>query len=197
MTDKEIIFNGLNCGICPEKKRCDEQKERQNDTIDILLQNIKDTAQAYRCDLSSKIEKLRQTLPNITRCGVVLEKQLQRKEQEYEELKVNAKDTYELYKALQESFEILLEENNKLKEKLYQIEDIVRPINNELSEDNVLREIMLILNDCNGLTPSRYKQTLEEINEIALGAYNKRYIDAVGVGKAIVNIINEVKDELN
>ena len=36
-----------------------------------------------------------------------------------------------------------------LEEKLYQIEDVVKPINEQLPEDKVLREIMLIINGCN------------------------------------------------
>lgn len=63
-------------------------------------------------------------------------------------------------------------ECEELKEKLYQIEDIVKPINEQLPEDNVIRQIMLILNDCNGLEPSRYRKALEEIEIIAKDGLN-------------------------
>ena len=61
----------------------------------------------------------------------------------------------------------LKQECEKLKEKLYQIEDVVKPINEQLPEDAVIRQIMLILNDCNGLESSRYLKALEEIEKIA------------------------------
>lgn len=53
-----------------------------------------------------------------------------------------------------------------LQEKLYQIEDVVKPINEQLPGDIVIRQIMLILNNCSNLTSSRYKRALDEIEII-------------------------------
>lgn len=87
MTDKPIMIDELGCNNCPDKKRCDEQREHKDNIINSILDDIKDTAIAYHCDLKDKIKNLKQNLPIITRCDVVLEKQLARKTQECEELK--------------------------------------------------------------------------------------------------------------
>lgn len=117
MTDKEVIIDELSCKNCPEneKKRCKEQKERKNNIIDIHLQNIKDVAQSYGCNLLKEIENLRQALPNITRCDVVLEKQLRRKEQEcknWQETSLQYAKNMEYY---QTEYKRLQVENEELK----------------------------------------------------------------------------------
>lgn len=71
------------------------------------------------------------------------------------------------YNLLLEDYARKAQECEELKEKLYQIEDVVKPINEQLPEDAVIRQIMLILNDCNGLESSRYLKALEEIEKIA------------------------------
>lgn len=40
-----------------------------------------------------------------------------------------------------------------------------------------------------------YKQSFDKIEDIATGAYKQKYVDSVGVGKSILNIIKEVKGE--
>lgn len=55
------------------------------------------------------------------------------------------------------------QECEELKEKLYQIEDVVKPVNKQLPEDSIIRQIMLILNDCNKLEPSCYRKALKKI----------------------------------
>lgn len=59
----------------------------------------------------------------------------------------------------------LKQENEKLKEKLSQVKDITEPLNSELPEDKVIREIFLIVNDCINKKVNPYKQTLDEIEE--------------------------------
>ena len=131
---------------------------------------------------------------------------LKNKTQEFEQLQ-------EKYEALklenQEGYEIVAELNHEceeLKEKLYQIEDVVKPINEQLPEDNVIRQIMLILNDCNRLEPSRYRNALEEIEqELKEDIYCESqecgcddFEECLKCTKEyILDIINKVKGEKN
>lgn len=85
-------------------------------------------------------------------------KQLARKTQECDTLKSQLDFEVKQKKCFQHECE-------ELKEKLYQIEDVVKPINEQLPEDSVIRQIMLILNDCNKLEPSYYRKALEEIEQ--------------------------------
>jgi len=86
MKDK-IIIDSLDCTNCPEKARCNEQKERKNEIIETYFENIKNTANAYGCDLSKVLKELNSVIPNLTRCDIVLEKQLARKTKIIEALK--------------------------------------------------------------------------------------------------------------
>lgn len=92
--NKPIMIDELGCNNCPDKKRCDEQREHKDNIINSMLDDIKDTAIVYNCDLKDKIKNLKQNLPIITRCDVVLEKQLLRKTQECER---KDKEIYELH----------------------------------------------------------------------------------------------------
>lgn len=85
--NKKKTIDELECNNCPDKKRCYKQRERKDNIINSMLDDIKDTAIAYNCDLNNKIKILKQHLPIITRCDVVLEKQLDRKTKECDELK--------------------------------------------------------------------------------------------------------------
>lgn len=87
------------------------------------------------------------------------------------------------------------QECEELKEKLYQIEDVVKPVNKQLPEDSIIRQIMLILNDCNKLEPSCYRKALKEIEEVAddynrVGKTSQYYRDGF---EQILNIINKAK----
>ena len=83
------MTENLSCNNCPtnQKKRCKEQQEKKDNLINFYLREIEKTAALYGYDISKQIKELKQTMPRITRCDVVLEKQLKRKEQECEELK--------------------------------------------------------------------------------------------------------------
>lgn len=121
MTDKEITIDALGCNNCPDKKRCDEQRERKDNIINSMLNDIKDTAIAYHCDLKDKIKVLKQNLPINTRYDVVLEKQLLRKTQECEIWKnqvliLDGEDvTVQLTQEQFEEYNQLKSENDKLR----------------------------------------------------------------------------------
>lgn len=79
---KTIINSDLICDNCPDKKRCKEQQEKKNNIIKNILNDIVDKAKICGCDIKEEAEILFQQFPDVTRCDVVLEKQLKRKEQE-------------------------------------------------------------------------------------------------------------------
>ena len=56
---------------------------------------------------------------------------------------------------------------DRFKEKLSQVKDTTEPLNSELPEDKVIREIFLIVNDCINKKANPYKQALDEIKDIA------------------------------
>ena len=83
----------------------------------------------------------------------------------------------------------------RFKEKLSQVKDTTEPLNSELSEDKVIREIFLMVNDCINQKVNPYKHALDEIEhqvtELFLGVENK---DRTYCEK-ILDIINSVKDK--
>lgn len=81
MTDKQIIVDDLSCNNCLEKTRCKQQQEVKVQRIDAILSYIANE------DNEKYIAELKNEIPAITRCDVVLEKQLKRKEQECKRLK--------------------------------------------------------------------------------------------------------------
>lgn len=79
---KEIIIDGeLSCNNCLEKTRCKQQQEVKVQRIDAILSYIANE------DNEKYIAELKNEIPAITRCDVVLEKQLKRLEQENKELR--------------------------------------------------------------------------------------------------------------
>lgn len=112
----------------------------------------------------------------------------------------NLKTEYKEYKNLAakylaDFFEVQ-KECEELKEKFYQIEDIVTLLNEDLPEDNVIRLIMLILNNCKGLKPSRYKQALEKIEELVKTGVSSSLCNCGlrAMSEDVLQIINEVKN---
>lgn len=99
--------------------------------------------------------------------NVQLKKQLQAKEQECEELK----------------------------EKLSQVGDIVKPLNSELPEDKVIREIFLIVNDCINEKVNKYKQALDEIEEYCKQNHYCLEPDNRWLSDEIQDIINRAKEQ--
>ena len=89
MTDKIIRTgcNNLGCNNCSDIGRCKEQQYIKDSSIKNIIQAIKEKASSYHCDLSKELKDLFERIPKITRCDVVLEKQLQHKTEECEELK--------------------------------------------------------------------------------------------------------------
>lgn len=95
---------------------------------------------------------------------------------------------------LQQKLSVKEYECEELKDKLYQIEDIVKLINEQLPEDNIIREITLILNDCNNIELNRYRKALEEIEEFCI-TYSDNHDAYETVYKYILDIINKAKEE--
>ena len=86
MTNNEVIIDGLSCYNCPEKERCEIQKRQKNEVIDLIIDRIHKITNYDSC-ITPHIKKLKSVIPTVTRCDVVLEKQLQRKTQECEKMK--------------------------------------------------------------------------------------------------------------
>lgn len=119
MTDKQIIIDGLACVNCPEAKRCQEQQAKKEYAINQVLKDIPS-------EYANVIARLKQIIPSVTRCDYVLEKLLQRKEQECEKLRFPMKDTNYaiLTKEEFENFNQLKKENKQLKQTLAKIKEI-------------------------------------------------------------------------
>jgi len=81
MTEETIIDGELSCNNCLEKTRCKQQQEVKEQRIGAILSYIANE------DNEKYIAELKNEIPAITRCDVVLEKQLKRLEQERDELK--------------------------------------------------------------------------------------------------------------
>ena len=124
MTENKPIMIDLACNICPDKKRCDEQRKRKDNIINSILDDIKDTAIAYNCNLKDKIEILKQNLPIITRCDIVLEKQLARKTQECENWKETARQYAKNEEYYRNQVDKLKAEKQQAEQKLKRIRDI-------------------------------------------------------------------------
>jgi len=118
---------------------------------------------------SNELKILREQLQRKTAECEKLQKSIEEKNNFLNTLGISASGEFHRIKYYVDN---LNKKYNDLREKLDKIEDIVIPINNELPEDNVIREIALILNDCVGLPPSRYKQALDEIEKIAQKGLN-------------------------
>ena len=69
-------------------------------------------------------------------------------------------------------------ENEEFKEKLSQVKDTTEPLNSELPEDKVIREIFLIVNDCINKKVNPYKQALDEIEKQVKAINNECFYDA-------------------
>lgn len=161
MTDKEVIVDGVNVSRC--EQHCSDNHNNPN----MCYQDM--TGGYLNCQ-----PKERQCNFYITQ----IEQQLARKTEECERAITRIKDLEERIMKHSDNIEHYCErlankeqqlqaEQQKVKEleeKLFQIEDIVKPINEGLPEDNVIRKIMLILNDC----PTQrniYREVLEEIRQ--------------------------------
>lgn len=79
--NKPEYFYELACCNCPEKDRCLEQKEKKESLINTLFSYIENESNKIT------IGEIKNQIPTLTRCDVVLEKQLQRLKAENERLK--------------------------------------------------------------------------------------------------------------
>lgn len=73
---------------------------------------------------------------------------------------------------------------------------ITEPLNSELPEDKVIREIFLIVNDCINKKVNPYKHALDEIEKLA--KENVELLEGYHLEQAIcltiLEIINQAKD---
>ena len=81
MTEEIVIDGELSCNNCLEKTRCKQQQEVKVKRMDAILSYITNK------DNEKYIAELKNEIPAITRCDVVLEKQLKRLEKENKRLK--------------------------------------------------------------------------------------------------------------
>ena len=89
---------------------------------------------------------------HLAEYNIKLENQLKAKEQECKEL--------------------------RFKEKLSQVKDTTEPLNSELPEDKVIREIFLMVNDCINQKVNHYKHALDEIEKQVKAINNECFYDA-------------------
>ena len=66
----------------------------------------------------------------------------------------------------------------RFKEKLSQVKDTTEPLNSELPEDKVIREIFLMVNDCINQKVNHYKHALDEIEKQVKAINNECFYDA-------------------
>lgn len=96
-------------------------------------------------------------------------------------------------KELKAQLEQQKKENKEFKEKLSQVKDITEPLNSELPEDKVIREIFLIVNDCINKKVNPYKQALDSVEHICKNVLDDDYIRNLAF--ALLDIINKAKEE--
>ena len=89
------------------------------------------------------------------------------------ENKCKYKTVYEQLKAKEQECKEL-----RFKEKLSQVKDTTEPLNSELPEDKVIREIFLMVNDCINQKVNHYKQALDEIEKQVKAINNECFYDA-------------------
>ena len=80
---------------------------------------------------------------------------------------------YKDYKAKEQECKEL-----RFKEKLSQVKDTTEPLNSELPEDKVIREIFLMVNDCINQKVNHYKHALDEIEKQVKAINNECFYDA-------------------
>lgn len=91
--NKPEYFYELACCNCPEKDRCLEQKEKKESLINALFSYIENESNKIT------IGEIKNQIPTLTRCDVVLDKQLQRMKAENEELKEELKQLRSEFKS--------------------------------------------------------------------------------------------------
>ena len=102
--------------------------------------------------LKNEIACRENIINHLAEYNIKLENQLKAKEQECKEL--------------------------RFKEKLSQVKDTTEPLNSELSEDKVIREIFLMVNDCINQKVNHYKHALDEIEKQVKAINNECFYDA-------------------
>ena len=102
--------------------------------------------------LKNEIACKENIINHLAEYNIKLENQLKAKEQERKEL--------------------------RFKEKLSQVKDTTEPLNSELPEDKVIREIFLMVNDCINQKVNHYKHALDEIEKQVKAINNECFYDA-------------------
>ena len=102
--------------------------------------------------LKNEIACKENIINHLAEYNIKLENQLKAKDQECEEL--------------------------RFKEKLSQVKDTTEPLNSELPEDKVIREIFLMVNDCINQKVNHYKHALDEIEKQVKAINNECFYDA-------------------
>ena len=102
--------------------------------------------------LKNEIACKENIINHLAEYNIKLENQLKAKEQECKEL--------------------------RFKEKLSQVKDTTEPLNSELPEDKVIREIFLMVNDCINQKVNHYKHALDEIEKQVKAINNECFYDA-------------------
>ena len=102
--------------------------------------------------LKNEIACRENIINHLAEYNIKLENQLKAKEQECKEL--------------------------RFKEKLSQVKDTTEPLNSELPEDKVIREIFLMVNDCINQKVNHYKHALDEIEKQVKAINNECFYDA-------------------
>ena len=102
--------------------------------------------------LKNEIACKENIINHLAEYNIKLESQLKAKEQECKEL--------------------------RFKEKLSQVKDTTEPLNSELPEDKVIREIFLMVNDCINQKVNHYKHALDEIEKQVKAINNECFYDA-------------------
>ena len=102
--------------------------------------------------LKNEIACKENIINHLAEYNIKLENQLKAKEQECKEL--------------------------RFKEKLSQVKDTTGPLNSELPEDKVIREIFLMVNDCINQKVNPYKQALDEIEKQVKAINSECFYDA-------------------
>ena len=192
------IDEELSCNNCLEKTRCNEQQQAKEQRINAILSYITNDENA------EYIKELKNEIPALTRCDVVLEKQLKRLEQENKELRQVRKDLPDIQSPYVVLYRQIKEENEKLKEEIKLIEK-----NNDMYADLFYDDYF------KGLTPEQViglakksiritaynrelENALEEIREINKEFFDMNYgFDEQGISEDVKEVAREIQEKIN
>lgn len=117
--NKPEYFYELACCNCSEKDRCLEQKEKKESLINALFSYIENESN------KKTIGEIKNQIPTLIRCDVVLEKQLQRLKAENEKLKAENEELKRKNTILELVTEPQREEIQKYRDKALQFKQVL------------------------------------------------------------------------